>query len=77
MSEADAAFGELVAALERDGLLANTIVLVTADHGEGFQEHGVLFHAAGLNDEVLHVPLKGAHGVSVVESIRRVSSEVD
>ncbi len=57
LSEADAAFGELVATLERTGLLDHTAVVVTADHGEGFQEHGFLFHATGLNDEVLHVPL--------------------
>jgi arylsulfatase A-like enzyme len=55
-SEADAAFGEILATLESSGLLATTVVLVTADHGEGFQEHGFLFHATGLNDEVLHVP---------------------
>ncbi len=50
--------------LERllDGLAAlgvrdSTIVVVTADHGEEFQEHGKLTHGPDLYDELLHVPL--------------------
>lgn len=35
----------------------NTIVVLTSDHGEEFLEHGNLFHARTLYDEVLHVPL--------------------
>lgn len=38
--------------LERD-----TIVLVTADHGEEFREHGSIDHNAKLYDELIHVPL--------------------
>ena len=44
-------------ALESDGLLDNTLVVVTADHGEMWGEHGVLGHASALYDELLHVPL--------------------
>ena len=45
-----------------DGLTAlgvrdSTIVVVTADHGEEFQEHGKLTHGPDLYDELLHVPL--------------------
>jgi arylsulfatase A-like enzyme len=42
------------------GLLSNTLVIVTADHGEEFLEHGGMLHAsktAKLHDELLHVPL--------------------
>src|SRR5207245_2850388 len=35
----------------------STIVVVTADHGEEFQEHGKLTHGPDLYDELLHVPL--------------------
>lgn len=35
----------------------NTLVIVTADHGESLGEHNVYFHHEGLYDEVLHVPL--------------------
>jgi len=35
----------------------NTIVVVTADHGEGFGEHGERGHGLLLYEESLHVPL--------------------
>ncbi|MCW5892633.1 MAG: sulfatase [bacterium] len=53
----DGALGELVAALEAEGVLRDTIVVVTADHGEEFQEHGLLGHRKHLYDESLHVPM--------------------
>jgi len=54
----DASIGRLLAALERAGVLNDTVVVVTADHGEQFLEHGLLVHGGnGLYQEVLHVPL--------------------
>jgi arylsulfatase A-like enzyme len=35
----------------------STIVVVTADHGEEFAEHGRLRHGPHLYDETVHVPL--------------------
>src|SRR5207253_1279631 len=35
----------------------STVILVTADHGEEFQEHGRLGHGTQLYDELLRVPL--------------------
>lgn len=46
-------FGEL----EARGLLENTIVIVTSDHGESFGEHGFLQHSASLYLDEIHVPL--------------------
>ncbi|MFO0981851.1 MAG: sulfatase [Planctomycetota bacterium] len=43
--------------LERRGLLANSIVVITADHGEEFWEHKGLYHGKTLYDEIVHVPL--------------------
>jgi arylsulfatase A-like enzyme len=45
-----------------DGLRAlnrldNAIVVVIADHGEGFGEHGVWDHGQGLFEEIVRVPL--------------------
>ncbi|MBI3385522.1 sulfatase-like hydrolase/transferase [Candidatus Gottesmanbacteria bacterium] len=37
-------------------LQENTILILTADHGEGFMEHGELFHTT-LYNEILRVPL--------------------
>jgi arylsulfatase A-like enzyme len=39
------------------GLLENTIVILTSDHGEAFLEHGYRYHGSTLFQEVLHVPL--------------------
>jgi len=38
-------------------LLRRTVVILAADHGEAFNEHGSLFHANTLFEEELHIPL--------------------
>ena len=43
--------------LDQRGLLANTWVIVTSDHGEHFGEHHLFGHANSLYRQVLHVPL--------------------
>jgi arylsulfatase A-like enzyme len=48
---------ELLRGLEERGLLENTIVVVTADHGEAFGEHGIYGHGSTLYMETVHVPL--------------------
>lgn len=53
----DRQLGELFAALERRGLLRNTIVIVTSDHGEEFNEHAQMNHGNTLYFPSLHVPL--------------------
>ena len=47
----------ILQALAARGDLANTIVVVTSDHGELFGEHGVIAHGNNLYLPVLHVPL--------------------
>src|SRR5262245_1197097 len=47
----------LVARALRAVSLANTIVLVTADHGEAFGEQGIFGHSAGFTLPQLRVPL--------------------
>jgi arylsulfatase A-like enzyme len=39
------------------GLLDDTLLIVTSDHGEAFGEHGLYFHDASVYDTNLHVPL--------------------
>jgi arylsulfatase A-like enzyme len=54
----DAAFGELLAVLKREGLYDETMIVLTSDHGEEFGERGkVGWHSHTLFDELLHVPL--------------------
>jgi arylsulfatase A-like enzyme len=47
----------LLGVVQRLGLLDDTIVVVTADHGEEFYEHGVKGHRHQLYDESILVPL--------------------
>lgn len=53
----DEAIEQLVRGLEAAGLADSTLLVLTADHGEEFLEHGYIDHAWSLYDEVLHVPL--------------------
>ncbi|MEO6446671.1 MAG: sulfatase [Gemmatimonadaceae bacterium] len=53
----DAQVGRLLEGLKHKGLLDNTLVLITADHGELFGEHGLTGHHSNLYFDVLHVPL--------------------
>ncbi|HZM27011.1 MAG TPA: sulfatase-like hydrolase/transferase [Gemmatimonadales bacterium] len=53
----DSQLGRLFDELERRELLDNTIVIVTADHGDEFAEHGVVDHGSTLYRFALQVPL--------------------
>ncbi len=48
---------KLITHLETMGLMQNTIVIITSDHGEEFGEHGEWDHGHSLYDELLRVPL--------------------
>jgi arylsulfatase A-like enzyme len=54
---ADDALAPLFAYLERSGLAARTIVVFNADHGEEFDEHGVISHGQTYYDGVVRTPL--------------------
>ncbi len=49
--------GRLLAYLRAKKLLGHTVVVVTADHGEAFGEHGYYFHGTDLHENQIHVPL--------------------
>ncbi|MGZ3337380.1 MAG: sulfatase family protein [Isosphaeraceae bacterium] len=53
----DEQLGRLVDDLDWLGLLASTLVIVTADHGEHLGEHQLYGHASSLYDAEIHVPL--------------------
>lgn len=52
----DAQIGRLIARLAREGVLDDTLVVVTADHGEMLGQHG-LWHKYHAYEEALRVPL--------------------
>jgi hypothetical protein len=52
----DAAVGILLETVREAPWADRAVVLLTADHGEAFGEHGYLYHATMIYDEVLRVP---------------------
>jgi arylsulfatase A-like enzyme len=84
VSYIDQQLGILFDELERRGVLRDTVVIVTADHGEEFGEHGLFGHAASLYKAEVHVPLivvapsvltKGLR-VSTPVSLRNIAATV-
>ncbi len=53
----DEQLGQLFDELESRGVLGNTLVVITADHGEGLGEHGLFEHGVSLYAQEVHVPL--------------------
>jgi len=53
----DRRIGEVVHSLRRHGLLDQTVVVVTSDHGEMLGEHGFMDHKFTLYEPVLRIPL--------------------
>lgn len=72
----DHQLGKLFDAMETESALADTTVVVTADHGEAFGEHDRFGHHPYLYDELLHVPLvvsgPGVPSVSVDQQVSLV-----
>ena len=57
ISYVDEHIDDLLLELQRRGRAENTVVIITADHGESLGEHGVYDHGYELYWELLHVPL--------------------
>jgi arylsulfatase len=57
LAATDACLAELFEELERGRVFDDTVVLVTADHGEAFYEHGTIFHGEHVHEELVRVPL--------------------
>jgi arylsulfatase A-like enzyme len=53
----DACFAHILTHLDELGLAGDTLVVVTADHGEELDEHGYWFDHHGLYDTNIHIPL--------------------
>jgi arylsulfatase A-like enzyme len=57
IATADREVGELLAYLEAAGLMQNTLIVLTSDHGEELGEHGHFDHGWSLYEDQLRVPL--------------------
>lgn len=68
----DDRLGDLLGWLDGEGMLEDTCVIVTADHGELFGEHGLEKHNYSAYEPLLHVPLvikaPGCEGCVRIES---------
>ncbi len=53
----DRALGRVLEKLRQDGLLEDTVVVVTGDHGESLGEHGEKTHGVFVYDATVRVPL--------------------
>lgn len=74
----DDQIGRFLGELDTLGLYQQATVLMTADHGEGFGEHGYFLHAHHFEDEIVRIPLiikrpgfgpKGSYVDDLVQSI--------
>ncbi len=53
----DAQLARLFHALQETKALADTLVIIVADHGEAHGDHGFMGHSFGVHQELVHVPL--------------------
>ena len=57
--------------------MENTIVIITADHGEEFYEHGFYSHAFNLYNESIHVPLIVYVPDTKPQSVEKLAQSID
>lgn len=74
VADLDATLADLVQVLETAGVREQTMIVVTADHGEAFWENGMIEHGLQLSEALVAVPLivSGPHA----EGARRVEDVV-
>lgn len=76
---ADHMIGKFIGELNGVGLLENSIIVVTADHGDELGEHGYFDHIKSLYDETIRIPLviRGPMSVDHGSIVERLVSTVD
>jgi arylsulfatase A-like enzyme len=67
VSYMDAWVAAVLEALDRKGILDQTLVIVTSDHGENLGEDGLLAHGFSLDERLIHVPFVSAGPGAVAE----------
>jgi len=76
----DSLMGEVFSTIDRTGNMEDGVIVVTADHGEEFFEEGNLFHASGLSQQQITVPLYCRFGDPAYSSLQvhaKMASHVD
>jgi len=70
ISQTDAAIGQVIDALKATGEYDNTLIILTADHGDTCGSHGMMDKHYILYDDVVHVPMIVRHpslGTGIVD----------
>jgi arylsulfatase len=57
ISFVDVGIGQVMAKLKELGLYDQTLIILNADHGEAFGEHGKYYHGSTVYDEMARIPL--------------------
>jgi membrane-anchored protein YejM (alkaline phosphatase superfamily) len=73
----DSQVGKILDYLENNGFLKNTIILISADHGEEFYESGFFGHTSAFTKEQTKVPLILYLPDRPSEEITRLTSHLD
>ncbi|MEL6546298.1 MAG: sulfatase, partial [Myxococcota bacterium] len=73
----DQVFGELLTALEARGLRDRVDIVVTADHGEEFMDHGGWWHGETLYQEQIHIPLIAAGPSFAPSRVSDIARQID
>jgi arylsulfatase A-like enzyme len=73
----DSRLRELENRLRRDNLLANSIFVFTADHGESLVEHGIYFGHLGLYEPSIQIPLLIQSPMQSSRVVRGTAQSVD
>jgi glucan phosphoethanolaminetransferase (alkaline phosphatase superfamily) len=76
----DAIIQDLLTKLQSKGYLRNTLVVITADHGESLGEHGLFSHTNSVREQLLRIPLLMiSYGYTPERptDVRAFSSQVD
>jgi len=75
VTTADYRFGRFLRMLDKFNLEDETLIILTANHGEEFAEHGELLHGRSLYNSALQVPLilhlpgPARHGMNINEPV--------
>ncbi len=77
----DEQFGRFLDKVRALGLYDDTVIALTADHGEEFHEHGGFWHGLTLYEDQIHVPLlvkwQAGHAVAPPEPENHLARSID
>ena len=77
VSHMDEVVGDLIDRLKKMDVFRKSVLIITADHGDEFKEHGGILHTSKLYDELIHIPLIINGLDSLPKKINEVVGSID